>query len=292
MSRSLERICLLTWEHISQIERLLRTSDYIYQRFTLEELPLLLQHYPALGYFKGSSLHGFLLSQGVNLPTAWIGGFGVSWTESNAYLSILYKLLDALCQELKPRGVSALHYSGNDAEKDWLRQILLNRGFVSYRRLFAYDKFDHQIPTRGNQQVSVRAVDLAEPSGGDMEALLNIEALCFEDLWRYDRIAFRDIAATHPYFVVAELQGKVVGYQFNALDADFGYLIRIAVHPAVNSRGIGARLMAEAVRFFAQAKVSRIMLNTQEENTHAHRLYEWFGFIRLPQMGFVLRKEV
>jgi hypothetical protein len=34
------------------------------------------------------------------------------------------------------------------------------------------------------------------------------------------------------------------------------------------------------------------MLNSQEDNNHAHRLYEWFGFVRLEQMGFVLQKHL
>ena len=134
----------------------------------------------------------------------------------------------------------------------------------------------------------IRPVDLKR----DLEALLHIEAACFEDLWRYDTISFTDIAATHPYFVVAELNGNVVGYQFNALDADYGYLIRIAVHPSASGQGIGVRLMAEAVHFFQEAHVTRIMLNTQEDNTHAHRLYEWFGFTRVQHMGFALRKRL
>jgi ribosomal protein S18 acetylase RimI-like enzyme len=50
--------------------------------------------------------------------------------------------------------------------------------------------------------------------------------------------------------------------------------------------------MAEAIRFFQRQHVTRIMLNTQEDNDHAHRLYEWFDFIRLEQMGFVLRKTL
>ncbi|HBE25760.1 MAG TPA: N-acetyltransferase, partial [Ktedonobacter sp.] len=41
---------------------------------------------------------------------------------------------------------------------------------------------------------------------------------------------------------------------------------------------------------FKKAHVSRIMLNTQDDNNHAHRLYEWFGFVRIQQKGFVLRK--
>ena len=187
-----------------------------------------------------------------------------------------------------------LHYSGNDVTRDWLRTALLPRGFAPYRLLYSYDKFDYNTPTAGNVQVLVRPVHLPPqaPQQSDMPALLSIEAACFENLWRYDTLAFTDIATTHPYFVVAELNDRVVGYQFNALDGEFGYLVRIAVHPSVNGQGIGARLMTEAIRFFQQQRVTRIMLNTQDDNLHAHRLYEWFGFERIEQMGFVLRKNL
>ena len=91
---------------------------------------------------------------------------------------------------------------------------------------------------------------------------------------------------------MAELNNKVVGYQFNALEDEFGYLVRIAVHPSVNGQGVGVRLMSAAITFFQQAHVLRIMLNTQDDNTRAHRLYEWFGFVRIVQRGFVLRKAL
>ncbi len=211
----------------------------------------------------------------------------MNWTESQAYLKHLSRLLDELTPHLLARGVRYLHYSGNDEQNDWLREVLLTRGFFPYRQLYAYDKFDYNIPTWGNQQVKVRPVERR-----DIPRLLAIEMACFEDLWRYDAPSFEDIAATHPYFMVAELNRQVVGYQFNALDGEYGYLVRIAVHPSVNSKGIGARLMAEAIRFFERERVVRIMLNTQNDNTHAHRLYEWFGFVRIPQIGFVLRKPL
>ncbi len=270
------------------IERLLRTSEYIYQRFTLTELPLLLQRFPAVGVLNDTSLYGFLLSQIMSSPFAWISGFGVSWTESKDFAHILSLLLNQLYSNLLARGVRYIHYSGNDTNNDWLRSVLLTRGFIPYRSLYAYDKFDFSVPTKGNQQVSIRPVQLPN----DIAALLKIEDACFEDLWRYDNNAFVDIFQTHPYFVVAELDDKLIGYQFNALDDDFGYLVRIAVHPSASGQGIGARLMTEAIHFFQQAHVSRIMLNTQEDNHHAHRLYEWFGFIRLQQKGFVLRKSL
>ncbi len=282
-----ENIRLLSNYDLSLVLRLLNTSEYIYQRFTLEELPMLLKHYPAVGMFNGDSIRGFLLSQTVNPPAAWIGGFGVSWTESREYISLLEMLLEQLSKHVIKRGVRYLYYSGNDMQNDWLRDVLLVRSFALHRLLYAYDKYDYSIPSTGNPDVKLRPVEKR-----DIPALLAIEEACFEDFWRYDAFSFEDIAATHPYFVVAELNGKVVGYQFNALEDEFGYLVRIAVHPSVNGQGVGVRLMSEAITFFQQAHVLRIMLNTQDDNVRAHRLYEWFGFVRINQTGFVLRKAL
>ncbi len=277
----------LTNDDLPLVLRLLNTSEYIYQRFTLEELPMLLKYYPTVGMFSGDSLRGFLLTQAVNAPTAWIGGFGVSWTESRLYISILEMLLEQLTTPLIKRGVRYLYYSGNDMQNDWLRDVLLVRGFALHRLLYAYDKYDYKIPATGNTGVQLRSVEKR-----DIPALLAIEEACFEDFWRYDALSFEEIAATHPYFVVAELNGKVVGYQFNALEDEQGYLVRIAVHPSVSGQGVGIRLMSEAIAFFQQERVLRIMLNTQDDNVRAHRLYEWFGFVRIQQVGFVLRKDL
>lgn len=287
MFRQSEQVRLLTPGDLSLITHLLSTSEYIYQRFTLEELKHILRSYPSVGLFHGTHLRSFLLSQTVNPPSAWIGGFGVSWTESRSYLRYLDLQLEKLAELLSERGASFLYYSGNDLQNDWLREPLLARGFTPFRQLYAYDKFDYGIPTEGNQEVHLRRAELR-----DIPTMLALEELCFEQFWRYDAASFADILRTHPYFVVAELDGRVIGYQFNALDGEYGYLVRIAVHPDINSRGIGARLMAEAIRFFKTAHSARIMLNTQQENTHAHRLYEWFGFVRIQQIGFVLRREL
>ncbi len=129
MPRSTEQIRLLTSNDLSLVSRLLQTSEYVYQRFTQEELPTILSHYPALGIISGPTLRGFLLSQTVNPPTAWIGGFCVTWTESKAYLKHLTTLLNALAPLLIDRGVRYLHYSGNDIENDWLRAVLLTMNF-------------------------------------------------------------------------------------------------------------------------------------------------------------------
>ena len=67
---SSEQVRLLTIDDIAFVKRLLSASEYIYQRFTFDELPMLLKHYPAVGMFRGNSLQSFLLAQTVNAPSA------------------------------------------------------------------------------------------------------------------------------------------------------------------------------------------------------------------------------
>ncbi|HYX51180.1 MAG TPA: hypothetical protein VE843_15645, partial [Ktedonobacteraceae bacterium] len=175
------QVRLLTSNDLPLVQRLLNTSEFIYQRFTLEELPMLLKHYPAVGMFHGDTMTAFLLSQTVNAPSAWIGGFGVSWTESREYITFLEMLLEYLTKHFIKRGVRYLYYSGNDMQNDWLRDILLARKFTLHRLLYSYDKYNYTVPSTGNPNVTLRHVEKR-----DIPALLAIEEACFEDLWRYD----------------------------------------------------------------------------------------------------------
>src|SRR5260370_30186058 len=113
-------------------ERLLNTSKYIYQRFMREDLPPLLKHYPTVGIFNGTSLQGFLLSQTVNAPCAWIGGFRARSTESRSYNHLLVTMLAYLMKSLIGTGGRRLYYSGNHIQHYWLRHMLLPPQFLSY----------------------------------------------------------------------------------------------------------------------------------------------------------------
>ncbi len=282
------------------IRRVLMTSEFIHYRFSPEELPRLLDIYPAVGAFSegagplarlasggGDPLQAFLLSNELAAPVAWIGGFGVTWGEGNRYEEYLDLLLPPLAQRLAAVGVRSLFYSGGDLDSDWLREPLEARGFHLAALLRSYDKLDYTIPALGNPHVRLRPYQPA-----DIPQLVEIDRLCFDELWRHDGPAFIEIAAAYPYFVVAEDETGILGYQFNIVDSTIGYLVRIAVHPRAQGKGIGVRLMAEAIHYFQHHDVSRIILNTEEENTRAHRLYEYFGFFLTSSQGFALGSHI
>ncbi len=279
------------------IARIATEADYVYSRFDQRELERILSSLPAfgifsappgpLGRFTGGTLHAFLLLNQLAPPSAWIGGFGVHNGEARRFQAHLARLLPALEAEAAQHGVRHLYYSGGDTDNDWLAPSLKEHGFTLVTLLRSYDKIGYHIPSHGAQDVRVRPFTPA-----DLDGVLAVEALAFDQLWRYDAPGFLDIAREYPYFVIAEDEAGVVGYQFNALDQAAGYLVRIAVHSRVRGRGVGVRLLAEAMDYFARAGVTRILLNTQEDNMRAHRLYEWFGFERVEPSGFVLGRPI
>lgn len=283
---------------LAALRRLLETSAFTYTRFTDAELPTLLERGPALGVFSvpttplslllnSTSIQAFALATSLVPPCAWLGGFGVSESESPRYAEHLDRLLPALEDAVYARGARTLYYSGSDTNADWLRPTLEQRAFALVTTLRSYDKDDYAIPSWGDRSVRVRPFARA-----DLLGVLEVETCAFADLWRYDAAGFVEVDQQYPYFVVAEDEHGIAGYQFNAVDGHLGYLVRIAVHPRAEHAGVGTRLLAEAVYYFEKQRARRILLNTEESNTRAHRLYERFGFHRVYPSGFVLGRAI
>jgi ribosomal protein S18 acetylase RimI-like enzyme len=290
-------IRLLSPQDESAVRRILDTSEYVHYRFEPDELPKILARNPAVGAFSvvpgalgqvtGGTLQAFLLVNWLVPPSAWIGGFGVTWSQGTKYERYLDPLLQQLSQAIAAAGGRNLYYSGSDTDNDWLCDAMEARGFELTSLLRSYDKSDFDIPSTGNAQVRVRPFQ-AE----DVADVAVVENAAFEQWWRHDASSFLDIAGTYPYFVVAEDNSGIVGYQFNTIDAITGYLVRIAVHPRVEGQGVGTRLLAEAIRYFERQHVWKIVLNAEEQNTRAHALYERFRFQRVPPRGFVLGRSM
>jgi [ribosomal protein S18]-alanine N-acetyltransferase len=290
-------IRLLRPEDEAAVRRILDTSEYVHYRFEPDELSKILTRYPAVGAFSvapgalgrvtGGTLQAFLLVNWLVPPSAWIGGFGVTWSQGDKYEAYLDLLLQQLSLTVSLAGGRTLFYSGSEIDSDWLEASMEARGFELVSLLRSYDKTDYAIPTMGNEHVRVRPF---QPQ--DVAGVVDVENTAFEQLWRHDASSFLDVAHAYPYFVVAEDESGIVGYQFNTIDAITGYLVRIAVHSRAEGQGIGTRLMAEAIRYFERQHVWKIVLNTEEDNTRAHALYERFGFERVPPRGFVLGRPI
>jgi putative acetyltransferase len=86
--------------------------------------------------------------------------------------------------------------------------------------------------------------------------------------------------------LVARVDGEPVGCgALRRLGPATGEIKRMYVAPPARGGGIGARILAELERHARELGIRRLLLETGERQVEAVRLYERFGFARVPCFG-------
>ena len=138
-------------------------------------------------------------------------------------------------------------------------------------------------------------IDIAARRGrrGDRPGALAVDARAFEPFWRLDDPGLEEALTATPSsrFRVVDTgsNGRIVGYAVAGRAAHRGFLQRLAVDPDQQGNGTGSALAVDALRWMKRRGVDRAIVNTQESNEGAVRLYERLGFRLQPGGLAVLR---
>jgi ribosomal protein S18 acetylase RimI-like enzyme len=89
-------------------------------------------------------------------------------------------------------------------------------------------------------------------------------------------IAFQQAAVA----TVAEDQDGIIGYQISTASSGGGHLARLAVHPRVQSQGIGYAIVRDLLAQFYRRGALQVTVNTQLDNLASLALYHKAGFQR------------
>lgn len=225
-----------------------------------------------------------------SLPSAgggWLTGFGVVEAYGHQADRYLKRLLPALGHALARRDATTLHGLG-DPLGGWLATLLVEAGFQQVGRLVAYER----LLGGDGPRWDIPGITLRACRPEDIPAVAAVDAIAFEDPWRYDAGYLRDLLDRYPHFVVAESQGRVIAYQCSIVDRYAAQIVRLAVLPEYRGRGLGRRLLHEAFLFCAGQGLDRVYLNTQKENAASQQLYTRLGFRQCGPLVPVLRYEV
>ena len=126
------------------------------------------------------------------------------------------------------------------------------------------------------------SADLRRGHQGDRSAVLAVDAAAFPPFWRLDRPGLDDAMAATPTArlrVSADRADRsVTGYAITGRAGARGYLQRLAVAPHAQGAGIGAALVVDGLRWLRRWGAKEVLVNTQEGNEAAVRLYERLGF--------------
>ncbi|WP_212911736.1 ribosomal protein S18-alanine N-acetyltransferase [Streptomyces sp. TS71-3] len=117
----------------------------------------------------------------------------------------------------------------------------------------------------------------------DIDPVLELERAVFpDDAWSrgmfWSELAHaRGRGATRGY-LVAETDGRLLGYAGLAVSGDLADVQTIAVAREQWGTGLGARLLTDLLRHATAAECAEVMLEVRVDNTRAQRLYLRFGF--------------
>jgi GNAT superfamily N-acetyltransferase len=119
----------------------------------------------------------------------------------------------------------------------------------------------------------------------DRRDVVELDARAFEPSWRLGPNGLREALRATPAvrFRVGHRDHAMtpVAYAVTGRAGWQGYLQRLAVDPSVRGHGFGRALVEDALRWLHRGGGRRCLVNTQEDNQDALRLYESCGFRQL-----------
>jgi ribosomal protein S18 acetylase RimI-like enzyme len=132
-------------------------------------------------------------------------------------------------------------------------------------------------------------------SPGDSIVIRDFRAVDYESLislWKRSQLPYRpmgrdskariarEIDRPNAIFLIAEMDGEVIGSVFGTHEGRKGWINRLAVLPAYRKRGIAARLVAEVERRLTEQGIDIIACLIEEWNTVSIEVFENLGYAR------------
>lgn len=112
----------------------------------------------------------------------------------------------------------------------------------------------------------------------DVESVYAIELATFPTPWTLDSFYYELNENQFSHYLVAEEDGKLIGFCGMWLVIDAAQITNVAVVETARGRGIGEALMREAIRVAREANMDVMSLEVRVTNKVAQNLYRKLGF--------------
>lgn len=213
-----------------------------------------------------------LIIQRVHAEASWIRACGIMGIAISEHAALLGHLLQT-CATQHPQPRWFFHA---DVSEYWLRDILLTQGFTSDGAVVALESTQWQTTAPALPE----SLHLRIMHQHDIPQVRAIDALVFAAQWQKTVFEVTEVWAAPGHAVVVTHADTVVAYAIAVWHDQQAalHIVRIAVAPAWQQRGIARALMAHIGHYASQLGAQRITLNTQHDNQAALALYQHMGF--------------
>lgn len=125
-------------------------------------------------------------------------------------------------------------------------------------------------------------IELRRALDHDVDPILSVDVSGFAEFWRYGPAEI-ELAIAQDRVVVAEEEGRVIGYTLSTLHRGVVTLARLAVVPQARRRGLARALLGDVAGYAERAGAGQIALCTQIDNVASRALYSGVGFTELAE---------
>lgn len=158
--------------------------------------------------------------------------------------------------------------------RPWIIPHIERLGFTFLDSIVTLRRDGTQVPPPLRSDVRVRNANWRE----ELDPVTAVDHAAFGPIWQLTSHSLQQAIRSASSFSVAELNGRVVGYQISTLYRDGAHLARLATLPEVQGTGVGGVLLTELVQHFVRRGVLSVTVNTQQTNTKSLQLYKRYGF--------------
>jgi ribosomal-protein-alanine N-acetyltransferase len=121
-------------------------------------------------------------------------------------------------------------------------------------------------------------IEISYLTENDLEEAALIESQNFTRPWSKEAIR-SSLNQNETVYLVAKIDGKVVGYCGFLQVLDEGEITNVSVSLSYQNQGIGFKMMKHLLKISYERGVSTLVLEVRESNKNAQHLYEKLGFI-------------
>ncbi|MFN5060839.1 MAG: GNAT family N-acetyltransferase [Chloroflexota bacterium] len=274
-------IRLVTPAEIPHARDFIRRARFRIIQFGNTTLNLPLDDYIIAGAWHQHHLMAVLVATRVHGDIAWVRACALDSITIADHDRTMRSLAAHLIQHAP---VTHLFYSGDHFDA-WLADLLKAEGFVAHGDIIAFTTTPIDIqPTSG-----VALIRPLVPS--DIHTIRRIDQAVFEMHWQKSPFEVQELFQSSGIKIAAMVDDHIAGYAI-ALWHDQQttlHLVRIAVHPDYQRRGIARQLLTNVMHHGYTQHAQRITLNTQHDNLAAHALYTHHGFRMTGEVYHVIR---
>ncbi len=201
---------------------------------------------------------------------AWVRLFVCTgrWSAENAW-QLLWSAARPEIEQAGGARVAAI------AIQPWLQDLLAANGFENRQQIVLLEWRRQPFEARLADGVRIRKM-----TRDDLPEVEKTDAASFDPLWQNPLETLRQAFAQALYATLAENEDGILGYQLSTGGGQRAHLARLAVHPAVQGKGVGTALVSDLFTYLTYTGIPRLSVNTQSDNPVSLSLYQRLGFVR------------